>query len=106
MLVGGVHKHYDTPPTSTMFKRSGGDFTIGRKKENFPRALTPSASTVTPSRSGNGTSPARAIEGRSKCYRQLTELKNLKDTGVLAADEFDAECEAILATLEDLKVNK
>jgi hypothetical protein len=106
MLVGGVYKHYDTPPTSTMFKRSGGDFTTGRKKENVTKPSTPVACAVTPSRSGNGSSPSRTIDGRSKCYRQLTELKNLRDTGVLMDDEFDAERKAILDTLEHLKGSK
>ena len=28
--------------------------------------------------SGQGHSPARVIENRSRCYKQLTELKNLQ----------------------------
>ena len=109
MMVGGVYKDRDTPPASTMFKRSGGNFDMGHKKDNFTKALTQIASAVTPSRSvtsSTGTSPAKAIEGRSKCYRQLAELKNLRDTHVLTDSEFEAEREAILDTLENLKVRK
>lgn len=61
---------------------------------------------ATPNRSGtssNGTSLARAIKGRSKCYRQLSELKNLRDTCVLTDAEFETEREAILTTLGNLK---
>lgn len=107
MVVGGVYKDCDIPPSTTMFKRSGGTFnSAGWKKEDLKQALTQIASAVTPTRSGcssNSTSPARAIEGRSKCYRQLAELKNLRDSGVLSDEQFEFEREAILATLENLK---
>lgn len=109
MVVGDVHKDYDIPPTSTMFRRSGGNFNSGRKKEDLTQALTQIASAVTPTRLGNssnGTSPAKAIEGRSKCYRQLAELKNLRDISVLTDDEFEAERAAILSTLDILKAKK
>ena len=74
MVVGGVYKDRDTPPASTMFKRSGGNFDMGHKKDNLTKALTQIVSAATPSRSGTssaGNSPAKAIEGRSKCTASL-----------------------------------
>ena len=77
----------------------------------------------------NGISPTRLIDGRiiqagglvnfqvkyhgkptksyliphtSKCYKQLAELKNLKDSGVLLEEEYAAEREAILNVLKKL----
>ena len=37
-------------------------------------------------------SPSRLIDGRSKCYRQLAELKkNLQDSGIISENEFKDE---------------
>ena len=39
----------------------------------------------------SGHSPAKLIESRSKLYKQLTELQNLKSVGVLDDTEYAAE---------------
>ena len=50
------------------------------------------ASTLSPKLSCSpGASPGRAIENCSKCYRQLSELSNLKSSGVLTLEEYEAE---------------
>lgn len=41
-------------------------------------------------------SPAKVIEKRSKCYKQLGELQNLKLQGLLSDDDYDREKDAIL----------
>ena len=47
-------------------------------------ALSPQTST--PNSTGQSkTSPAKLIESRSKCYKQLSDLSNLKASGVLTA---------------------
>ena len=46
-------------------------------------------------------SPSRLIDGRSKCYKQLAELKNLKDSGIISDDEFLDERVAILQVLKN-----
>lgn len=61
---------------------------------------TPSATTV----AGRvGDSPAKVIESRSKCYRQLAELKNLMESGLLSEEEYTSERQAIMDTLHKLK---
>ena len=42
---------------------------------------------------------------RSKCYQQLTELKNLKDSGVRSESESTDECDAILNVLKTIVNN-
>ena len=51
-------------------------------------------------------SPARVIESRSKLYKQLTELQNLKSAGVLDDVEYKTEKETIMNLLKQLSTNK
>jgi hypothetical protein len=53
----------------------------------------------TRSSSGNIASRAKTIDTRSKCYKQLSELKS---AGVLTEEEYQSEKEAIMATLKKL----
>ena len=46
-----------------------------------------------------GTSPA---SNRSKCYKQLADLSNLKQSGLLSDAEYASEREAIMSTLKKL----
>lgn len=48
--------------------------------------------------------PAKLIELRSKCYRQLHDLSNLKASGVLTDDEYDEEKTAVLEILKKTEV--
>ena len=54
-------------------------------------------SSVTP------TSPARLIESRSKLYKQLADLQNLKTAGILTGNEYFAEKATIMELLHKLK---
>ena len=42
---------------------------------------------------GTGTSPAKVIDSRSKLYKQLPELQNLKTSGILTKEELITEKE-------------
>ena len=55
-----------------------------------------------PSEPPNSVSPAKIIDSRSKCYKQLSELKNLKDSSLLSDDEYVREQQAIMGTLRSL----
>jgi len=50
----------------------------------------------------NSTSPGKVIGSRSKCYKQLGELKNLKDSNLLSEEEYVRERKAIMKILENL----
>ena len=66
-------------------------------------ALSPAATTPTRSvGSTNKPSPAKLIENRSKCYRQLSELNSLKSSGVLTEEEYVTEKDAVMETLKNL----
>ena len=64
-----------------------------------PLLQTPSATTIA---RRVGDSPAKVIEIRSKCNRQLAELKNLMESGLLS-EEYTSERQAIMDTLHKLK---
>ena len=49
-----------------------------------------------------GTSPAKLIDNRTKCYKQLSELNNLKQSGLLSKEEYHAEREAVMEILKKL----
>ena len=105
MVAGGMHGSTVEPPATSMFLRAGG---TNQKKanvsESVSQAMTQIASALTPS-TGNrvsGGSPARVIDNRSKCYKHLAELRNLKESGLLSEDEYASECAAIMATLKNL----
>ena len=115
MIVGGIHTSLEDPPTSSMFARAGS----GKKKEegnkSMAEALTqaavaissalsprPSVSSVSPSHR-MGHSPSKMIDSRSKCYKQLSDLNNLKLSGVLTDDEYAEEKESVLSMLRKFK---
>ena len=50
----------------------------------------------------NTGSPAKLIESRSKLYKQLSELQNLKSMGVLTDAEYIEEKETIMGLLGKL----
>ena len=52
--------------------------------------------------SSKSDSPGKIIENRSKCYRQLGELKNLQEGGLTSEDEYSRERECIMDTLKNL----
>ena len=95
LLIGGVYSDTSEPPThSIMFIRAG---TGGAQKRNSSRASV----TTTPT-SSLGSSPAKLIENRSKCYKQLVDLHSLKQSGLLSETEYTSEREAVMSMLKML----
>ncbi len=72
---------------------------LTRVANQISRALTPVQAS---NRNTLGASAAKLIENRSKCYKQLSELNNLRSAGVLTEDEYHSEKDAIMATLKSL----
>lgn len=98
----------DEAPTTTMFVRAGGATPKRRTTADVvSQAIGKLSSALSPTVSqspvaSNSQSSAKVIENRSKCYRQLGEIKNLKQCGLLSEDEYDVEREAIMDTLKSL----
>ncbi len=93
-----------------MFARAGGGTPSRKSNQGVAAALTGVANQLsgalspvpTSNPSTLGTSPAKIIENRSKCYKQLSELNNLKTTGVLTEEEYQVEKDAVMTTLKTL----
>ena len=97
LYANGMHTDLDTPPNNSMFKRAGSTTPAIKKKQTestspeMAEALTQAASqvssaivaaftprSVVPSTSsGTSASPAKVIENRSRCYKQLNDLQSL-----------------------------
>ena len=90
MLIGGIYSSYDEAPKSSMFSRAGG--AVPKKSRESTESSHVSATT----------SPMKTIDGRSKCYKQLSDLQNLKTSGVLSEEEFRVEKNAIMVTLKKI----
>ncbi len=125
--ANGMHTDLDKPPNNSMFKRAGANTPSTKKKQSdstspeMAQALTQAATQVssaivaafTPqsaavsggpraSTSQTGISPAKIIDNRSKCYRQLTDLQNLLSEGLLSDEDYSREKEAIMGILKKL----
>ena len=79
MITGGIYSDYDNPPNSSMFVRAGGGCTTPKSKSSpVNESLSDIAKCLTnvlsSPRSSAGTSPAKSIDSRSKCYKQLGDL--------------------------------
>ncbi len=107
MHVGGYQPSLDEAPSNSMFLRAGGAAVkrrttadiVSQAINQLSPALSPSITTPTSHSSG---SPAKLIDNRSKCYKQLGELKNLMQAGILSDEEYSREREAIMGTLKSL----
>ena len=125
MKAGGLHPSLDNPPATSMFNRAGsgvGTSTKMKRNEQSPvvKAVTDAATAITSAvlakpQDLNGRqrllsdingSPAKRIENRAKLYRQLSDLKSLKDAGVLSDEEYCEEKEAIMDFLKELNARK
>lgn len=112
MIAGGLHINTDNPPNTTMFARAGGGTPCREKSQQstavnlFTEAAAAISSALSPQTpvSASGTcSPAKVIDSRSKLYKQLSDLQNLRSTGVLSQDEYLLEKESIMDLLTKLK---
>ena len=114
MYANGMHTDLDTPPTTSMFKRAGSSTPTSKKKDDsspkMAQALTQAASAIatalTPKStnlaSSTGISPAKVIDNRTKCYKQLGDLQNLKMQGLLTDEEYVRERVSIMGVLNKL----
>ena len=109
----------DAPSENSMFQRAGGS-SSGQKKKNstgtdIAQALSEAATAITCALTGSAkttpvghgatitSSPAKLIDSRSKLYKQLSELQNLRSMGILTDAEYATEKETILSLLKELK---
>ena len=109
---GGLHPSLDEPPTSMFARAGGGQATkkpsVSTNDRPLSQAISQLAAAISPSSSHPGrgatlgTSPAKLIDNRTKCYKQLSELSNLKQSGLLNNEEYYAEREAIMEVLKKL----
>ena len=114
MYNGGVHSSLNEPPTSTMFVCAGTPTVkkTSTKSDSLTQAITQIATALSPGTTSSSrgpmlaVSPAKVIENRSKCYKQLADLSNLKQSGLLDDEEYAAERQAIIEVLKKLKNNK
>ena len=115
-IVGGIHSSLEEAPTSSMFAKAGKGPTKKKEQTSMSEALTQTALAIStvfspraplPSSSSIqhlGTSPAKEIESRSKCYKQLNELNQLRSSGIITEDEY-FEKESVMCVLRKLKGN-
>ena len=105
MMAGGIHASLDDPPTSPMFVKAGKGENSSKKKNDgtsVAEALTQAAVAISsslspraPDHSQARASPSKVIEPRSKCYKQLSDLNNLKECGILRIEEYTMEINVI-----------
>ena len=107
MKASGLHTSLADPPSTSMFARAGGNTgsSSGSKKSNSDTVylvLNQLTSALKPPAASKSDSPGKVIENRSKCYRQLGELKNLWESDLISEDEYTHERECIMGTLKNL----
>ena len=107
MHAGGYHPSLDEAPTNSMFLRAGGATPKSRSTADTVSQtitqLTPQIlSTPTSTSTVSSSSPAKMIDNRSKCYKQLSEIKNLNQAGILSDEEYMTEREAIMEVLKSI----
>jgi hypothetical protein len=108
MMASGMHSSVDDHPNTSMFIRAGGGAPY-KKEQKTPvaQALTDAATAIASALSPRAvSSPIKVIENRSKLYKQLTELQNLRSLGVLTEDEYKVEKETIMKLLHQLKAKE
>ena len=113
MVSGGLHSDTDNPPSTSMFTRAGNTST-NKKSQSINQVITEAANAITSSLSPRSTtspaastcgSPSKLIEDRSKLYKQLSELHNLKSANILTEQEYVMEKDTIMELLRKLKIN-
>lgn len=110
MCAGGIYTSLDEPPNTSMFVRAGGGKSKRGSNDALSGAITQISDAISslnpksPSLVSPATicSPVKSIDGRSKCYKQLTELNNLKQSGVLSQEEFMTEKQVIMGLLKKI----
>ena len=118
LVSSGLYTSIEEPPcNNSMFQRAGGGSSSKKKQDRsgsgvaqaltaFTQVLTGATKAVSVPSSGQGvssSSPARLIDSRSKLYKQLSELQNLKSAGILTDSVYATEKETIMDLLKLLK---
>ena len=95
-IHGGIHNSRTEPPTTSMFNCASGSSHSNVKKNSdaMSMAITQLASALAPGTSSHST---EVIDNRSKCYKQLSELKSLFESDLLSESEYAAEREAVMS---------
>ena len=100
-MAAGLHNSTDDPPNTSMFVRAGGKAVQkNSQSQQVSQLLTNAATAITSANSskssgipsstaGTSTSPAKMIESRLKLYKQLSDLHNLHNIGILTNQEFE-----------------
>ena len=116
LLVSELYFSLEDPPhNNSMFEKvgTGGNRKISKADSPVARVVAEAASAISHALSGSkigqpvaaaGHSPAKLIESRSKLYKQLSELQNLKSMGVLDDIEYLTEKETIMDLLHQLNL--
>ena len=110
MYTSGFHKSLQDPPTNSMFVKAGNGEKPTKGKgmaisEAFIQMARDISTALSPASASCGkppptSSPGRLIDARSKCYKQLSELHNLKSSGILSEEEYLVEKSAVMANLK------
>ena len=101
-LIDGDLASSTKPPENSMFTRAGRGGGTSQKKSEVAEALSEVAKQISCTFNPPSNQSNRSIENRSKCYKQLSELNDLKVAGVLTEDEYTAEKSAIMEALKKL----
>ena len=88
MIVDEIHDSTCVSPITSMFKRAGGT-------TNKDKSLCSTSDIAKES-------PVNVIDSRTKCYKQLSDLKALYDSGILSMEEYDNEKSTIMSILQKL----
>ena len=114
MIQSGMYSSMDDPPSTSMFVRAGTDGPNRKKGQQNPvaqalsEAATALSAAFSPGNQRAGTESKCTgglgiIESRSRLYKQLSELHELQNIGVLTEDEYQLEKDAIMKILKQLK---
>ena len=94
-----------TPPTSSMYKQAGDGGNSEKRSDSTgtTKALSEFATSIaavltTPQEAC--VSPLKKTECRSKCYKQISDLSNLKVQGFITDEEFASERQSIMTLLK------
>ena len=112
-LASGQYSDLDTPPGYAMFGREkdkkhckDGNVDVVMSgmmnmMNTLCQALTPKV--TQPERRPVGLSPMKKAELRSTYLKQLSELRQLRDNGILTGDEYEEQQEDLIESMRSLK---
>ena len=108
MYAKGGHNSLDDPPHASMFSRE----TKPQNRSAHDHAavmvsvidkLCSAIATKAPKQMGSTLSPMKRAELRSTYMKQLSELRQLHDNGVLTEDEYEEQREELVQLMRQLK---